>query len=331
MLVRKGGKKAKDATVTRAHASLKHYDILYKNGILEKEVPVRLLRDKRLFMYYRLLRPEFVRDRGRMVLHRLKVPLDHKFPTVKVANPMLVAIAYAKFAKGRGQGARGKVENTDVTGGNAGQESGSAGIGQRGGKAGLGDERSPEGKQGTDGGRAHEALELKKEKECSIDLILPGGKYFEGFVEEDKEKLIRVGGSGYPPPCYESIVGDGCDPADLDSSSDGDGGGSDGGNSDDSSNDLELGDRGTSEAVHDSVLRPECDARVAASGIKTSAYDEADASDAGFDMASESSALISAGRTIVVGADGGREGGRKEKMRLKYGGHGMIVTTDSAR
>lgn len=54
MLVRKGGQKAKDATVTRAHASLEDYDILYKDGKLEKAVPVRLLRDKRVTRHFRV-------------------------------------------------------------------------------------------------------------------------------------------------------------------------------------------------------------------------------------------------------------------------------------
>lgn len=48
MLVRRGGKKARDATVTKAHVSLEDYDILYKDGTLEKDVPVGLLRDKRV-------------------------------------------------------------------------------------------------------------------------------------------------------------------------------------------------------------------------------------------------------------------------------------------
>lgn len=48
MLVKRQGKKARDATVTKAHATLVEYDILYKNGTLEKAVPVNLLRDKRV-------------------------------------------------------------------------------------------------------------------------------------------------------------------------------------------------------------------------------------------------------------------------------------------
>ena len=48
MLVKRRGKKARDATVTKAHGSLEDYDILYKDGTLEKSVPVRLLRDKRV-------------------------------------------------------------------------------------------------------------------------------------------------------------------------------------------------------------------------------------------------------------------------------------------
>ena len=47
-MVQRRGKKARAATVTKAHASLEDYDILYKDGTLEKNVPVRLLRDKRV-------------------------------------------------------------------------------------------------------------------------------------------------------------------------------------------------------------------------------------------------------------------------------------------
>lgn len=48
VLVKRVGKKARDATVTKAHDTLENYDILYKDGTLEKAVPVSLLRDKRV-------------------------------------------------------------------------------------------------------------------------------------------------------------------------------------------------------------------------------------------------------------------------------------------
>lgn len=59
-----------------------------------------LVNDRQLFIFYRLLRPEFVRDRGRKVLRRLNLPRDHKFPTVKVTNPMMFAITFARSATG---------------------------------------------------------------------------------------------------------------------------------------------------------------------------------------------------------------------------------------
>lgn len=64
--------------------------------------------DRQLFIFYRLLRPEFVRNRGRKVLDRLKLPAGHKFPTVKVTNPMMFAITFARSAAGGGGPKRGK-------------------------------------------------------------------------------------------------------------------------------------------------------------------------------------------------------------------------------
>lgn len=44
------------------------------------------------------MRPEFVRDRGRTVLSKVNLPADYKFATVKVTNPMMFAIKYARSA-----------------------------------------------------------------------------------------------------------------------------------------------------------------------------------------------------------------------------------------
>ena len=243
-------------------------------------------------MYYRLLRPEFVRDRGRAVLDRLKVPPDHKFPTVKVTNPMLFAIACAKFSKGRGQKARGKTASTDGAEENAGNESRAGdGVGQGGGKAGLGDESSTEGEQASDGDGPPESVELK-DKECGIDFVSKGETYFEGFVGEDQEELMHRGGVGYPP-CYDSIMSDGYEdytPPDLYCS--------DGGDSDDDGNsDLGLSGRGTSPPVHGSELSQECtSAGVAASTATNAVCEKAENGPTGCDMASESSAVTSTGR-----------------------------------
>ncbi|CAM9742313.1 unnamed protein product, partial [Ectocarpus sp. 4 AP-2014] len=98
VVVQKEGQKAKAATVTKAHATLVDYDILHQDGTMEKAVPAHLLRDLRLFIFYRLMRPEFVRDRGRTVLGKVNLPADHKFATVKVTNPMMFAIKYARSA-----------------------------------------------------------------------------------------------------------------------------------------------------------------------------------------------------------------------------------------
>eukprot|EP00752_Nemacystus_decipiens_P004466 g4078.t1 len=102
VVVQKEGEKAKAATVTKAHATLVDYDILYPDGTLEKATPAHMLRDLRLFIFYRLLRPEFVRDRGRKVLRLVKLPPGHKFPMVKVTNPMMFAITFARSATAKG-------------------------------------------------------------------------------------------------------------------------------------------------------------------------------------------------------------------------------------
>lgn len=52
---------------------------------------------RQLFVFYRLMRPEFVRDRGRGVLRKLKLPDDHEFPKIVITNPMKFAIEYAKL------------------------------------------------------------------------------------------------------------------------------------------------------------------------------------------------------------------------------------------
>lgn len=250
-------------------------------------------------MYSRLLRPEFLRDRGRTVLDKVKVPQDHKFPAVKVGNPMLFAIACAKFSKGRSQRASARTANTEGTKGNAGEESRSGDVqeGQGGDKAELGDESVPEGTQGADADRADGALELN-EKECGIGFVSKGEKYLEGFVE-DPEELIRRGGAGYPPPSYDSIVGDGYEPANFDGS-DGDDGGSDGGSSDDGDSNGGLNGRGTSPAVRGSVLRSENDAGAAARSASGGVPEEAKNVHTGLDKASESNILTSAGRTGVL-------------------------------
>lgn len=49
-----------------------------------------------MFIFYRLLRPEFVSNRGRTVLRKVKLPLGYKFPTIKVSNPMIFAITHAR-------------------------------------------------------------------------------------------------------------------------------------------------------------------------------------------------------------------------------------------
>ncbi|CAM9754308.1 unnamed protein product, partial [Scytosiphon promiscuus] len=97
VVVQKEGQKAKAATVMKAHDTLMDYDILYHDGVMEKGTPAHMLRDMRLFIFYRLLRPEFVRDRGRTVLRKVKLPADHKFPPVKVINPMMFAITHARL------------------------------------------------------------------------------------------------------------------------------------------------------------------------------------------------------------------------------------------
>lgn len=51
-----------------------------------------------LFIFYRLLRPEFVRDRGQKVFKKINISPDHKFPAVKMTNPMMFAITYARLA-----------------------------------------------------------------------------------------------------------------------------------------------------------------------------------------------------------------------------------------
>lgn len=190
---------------------------------------------RQLVIFYRLLRPEFVRDRGRTALDRLKVSPDHEFPAVEVPNPMRVALlACAKFAKGRQKARARTASSMDGTPGSAGKENSSGGVGQRRGGAELGDESTQEGNQDTVGDRADEPFEPK------------GEHYFEGFAEEDEEELMRRGGMGHPR-CYDSITSD--DPAGLDGS-EGDDGDSDGGES-------EWNDRASSPGVHGSVVRPE--------------------------------------------------------------------------
>lgn len=44
------------------------------------------------------MRPEFVRDRGRKVLRKVKLAADHKFPRVTVTNPMMFAMKYSREA-----------------------------------------------------------------------------------------------------------------------------------------------------------------------------------------------------------------------------------------
>lgn len=261
-----------------------------------------------------------MRDRGKTVLDRLKVPPDHKFPTVKVTNPMLFAIACTKFAMGRSQKARGRTPSMDGTGGIPGKESSSGGVWQRGGKAGIGNELSPEGKHGTGGEKALEALELK-EKECGIDFVSKGDTYFEGFVEEDEKELIRRGGVGFPP-CYDSVISDSYDTADF-NCSDGDDG-----ESDDGDGDLGLSGRGTSPAVHGSVLRPESNAGVAASSASSGFCEEADNRQARLGMASESSALTSAGgRGAWWGWRAAERADERRKCLLQYEGRGSDAKT----
>eukprot|EP00752_Nemacystus_decipiens_P004500 g4109.t1 len=288
VLVGRRGKRARHATVTKAHISLEDYDILYKDGTLEKDVPVRLLRDKRLFVYYRLLRPEFVRDRGRTLLERLHVPPDHKFPTVRVGNPMLSAIALAKkMLKGRGQRAKARTASTNGTvDNNAGHESrAAAGVGQRGGTAGLGDESSTEGEQSSDGDASPDSVELK-EKEWGTDFVSKGETYFEGFVGEGEEDLMHRGGIGYPP-CYDSILSDGYDeydPPDVYCS--------DGDDSDDDDSDIELSVPATSAAVHGSELSQDrTSAGVTTSSANSGVCETAVNDCTGFNMASESMAV----------------------------------------
>lgn len=48
VVVQKEGQKATAATVTKAHATLVDYDILYQDGTMEKAVPAHLLRDRRV-------------------------------------------------------------------------------------------------------------------------------------------------------------------------------------------------------------------------------------------------------------------------------------------
>lgn len=241
-------------------------------------------------MYYRLLRPEFVRDRGRTVLDRLKVPPDHKFPTVEVVHPMLFAIACAKFSKGRSQRARARSAGMDGAEGSAGNESRAGGLGQKGDKAGLGDESPTEGEQGSDGDAPPESVELKENK-CAIDFVSKGETYFEGFVGEDEEDLMRRGGLGYPP-CYDSIMTDGYDdyePSGL-CCSDGDG-------SNDGDSDLGFSGRGTSTAVHGSELSQDgTRAGSAASSANSGVCEKAEDDRTGFDMASEPSPVTSTGR-----------------------------------
>lgn len=267
-------------------------------------------------MYYRLLRPEFVRDRGGTVLDRLKVPPDHKFPTVKVANPMLFAIACAKLSKGRGQRATARTASMDGAEGNAEKRGRSGGVEQGGNEAGLNDESSlEEGKQESDGDAPPGPVELK-EKQCGIDFVSKGETYFEGFVEEGEEELVRRGGVGYPP-CYDSIVSDGYDPPDAycsgrdgDDSDDDDGGV---GDSDDGDSNLGLNGRDTSPAVHGS---PKSIAGVATSGANSGLREEAENAHAGSHKASESSAVASTGRRGIWSAQRGVE--RACEMR-KYG------------
>lgn len=48
VVVQKEGEKAKAATVTKAHATLVDYDILYQDGTMEKATPAHMLRDLRV-------------------------------------------------------------------------------------------------------------------------------------------------------------------------------------------------------------------------------------------------------------------------------------------
>ncbi|CAM9490420.1 unnamed protein product [Pylaiella littoralis] len=118
VIVRKEGQKAKAGTVTKAHDTLVDYDILYQDGTMEKATPAHLLRDLRLFIFYRLLRPEFVRDRGRAVLKRVNIPPDHKFPAVRMTNPMMFAMTNARRPVQGGdkeENAKGKTAATSST------------------------------------------------------------------------------------------------------------------------------------------------------------------------------------------------------------------------
>lgn len=51
VVVQKEGEKAKAATVTKAHATLVDYDILYPDGTVEEATPAHMLRDLRVCMY----------------------------------------------------------------------------------------------------------------------------------------------------------------------------------------------------------------------------------------------------------------------------------------
>lgn len=51
---------------------------------------------RQLFIFYRLMRPEFVRDRGQTVLRKLQLSADHNFHKVVVTNPMMFAIKCAR-------------------------------------------------------------------------------------------------------------------------------------------------------------------------------------------------------------------------------------------
>lgn len=60
VVVQTEGKKAKTATVTKAHATLVDYDILYQDGTMETATPAHLLRDSRVgyLLCYRLVKNE---------------------------------------------------------------------------------------------------------------------------------------------------------------------------------------------------------------------------------------------------------------------------------
>lgn len=74
--------------VVKAHPSLCEYDIVHPDGTRENRVPAYRLRDRRLSVFWRLLRPEFVRERGQRLAQKIDNTRDERFKLPAVMNPI---------------------------------------------------------------------------------------------------------------------------------------------------------------------------------------------------------------------------------------------------